>query len=155
MESRVTPPTDSVLLTLASTRSALVTMSRLTILGLVFWLFVCVIMAFGAYGRVEEGSFSPIFAALVWSLIGVPVLLHIWPIYELRRAAKTVTAFAAAPSEITAALAVRAQRLYWRAAAISHLSLIVWVILAIISLQLVAAWENSQPQTLRLLNAPR
>lgn len=152
----MTPPTiESPLELLAGTRRAMVTMSWLAMLGLAFWLLVCVVVAFGAQGRVAEGSYSPIVATLTWSLIGVPVLLHIWPIFELRRAAKALAVFAANPSEAAAVVAVRAQRLYWRAAAICHLSLLVWVILAILSLSLVIAWENNQPQTLRLLDAQR
>lgn len=156
MESRMPPPmVDTSLLTLANTRRPLVAMSWLAILGLAFWLFICASIAFGAYGRVAEGSYSVAVATLTWSLISVPVLLHIWPILELRRSAKALATFASSPSDQAAVVAVRAQRLYWRAAAICHLSLVAWIVLALIALRLVIAWENSQPQTYRLLDATR
>lgn len=156
MESRIlTPKTEDVLQMLADARRPLISMSWLAILGLGFWLLVCVTMAFGAYGRVAEGSWSTTVAILTWSLVGIPVLLHIWPIIELRRAAKAVAAFATTPSGQAAALSIRVQRNYWRAAAICHLTLIVWIIVAVIALGLVINWENNQPQTLRLLDATR
>ena len=152
----MTPPIgDPALATLADTRRSLVTMSWLAVGGLAFWLLICAVMVVGAYGRVAEGSYSVPLAALGWSLIGVPVLLHIWPILELRRSAKALAAFATTPSESGAVAAVRAQRLYWRAAAICHASLIIWVILALLGIAGVVAWENSQPQTHRLLDVPR
>ena len=154
MESRTTP-SDPVLTALTSAHRPMATMSWLALAGLCFWLFIAAIMVLGAYGRVAEGSQSVPFAMLGWSLIGVPVLLHIWPILALRRSAKALAALAAAPSETSAVIAARAQRLYWKAAAICHLAIVVWWILAFIGLYLVVAWENSQPQTFRILDVPR
>lgn len=146
---------DPVLATLAGSRQPVIVMSRLAITGLCFWVFIAAVMVLGAYGRVAEGSQSVPFAVIGWSLIGVPVLLHIWPILALRRTAKALGALAAAPSEASAVIAARAQRLYWKTAALCHLAIVAWWTLAFIGLYLMVAWENSQPQTFRILDVPR
>lgn len=154
MESR-TAPSDAALAALVDTLKPVATMFRLAVFGLAFWLFICAIMILGCHDRVAEGSSSVLMAALAWSLLGVPVLLHLWPILELRRAARTLGALAAAPSEASAVVAVRAQRLYWKAAALCHLAILAWWVVAFIAIALVVTWENSQPQTFRILDVPR
>lgn len=154
MESRSTP-SDAALASLVETRKPIATMSWLAIAGLAFWLLICAVMALGCYDRLAEGSYSAPLATLAWSLIGVPVLLHIWPILALRRTAKALGALATAPSEASAVVAARAQRLYWRAAAICHLAIIAWWILACLAIALLVVWENNQPATLRTLDVPR
>ena len=67
-------------------------------------------------------------ACLEFLIIGVPVLLHIWPIRRLRSAAKTLNEFATTPTEVRAAAALKAQRLYWFAATLSHLVILLWIL---------------------------
>lgn len=128
MDTNGSPP-DPALAALAGTEGAMRRMSWLALAGLAFWMIVLVALGLMlAQFGVENGALSPGLAALNWSILGVPVLLHIWPITNLRRAAKALAVFASAPSDASAAGALRAQRLYWRAAGISHLIIVLWFI---------------------------
>ncbi len=120
METPVAPP-DPALDALAETGGPLRRMALLATVGLVFWLGLLGWLAWNlSTGPARNGM---IFA---WSIVGLPVLLHIWPILRLRAASRELAAFAAEPSDDTAAAALRAQRGYWRAAAISHAVIVVW-----------------------------
>jgi hypothetical protein len=129
MEIPAIPP-DPALAALADTRGPLRRMSILSIIGMVFWMLVLgmftVMVLNPAVAGEEAGAIRRL---LVWSLLGVPVLLHLWPVAALRGAAKALTTFATEPTEAAATAAVRAQRLYWRAAGICHLLIVVWLIL--------------------------
>ena len=128
-------PSDPALGALADTEGAVRRMSWLAVAGLVFWTLVLVVLALMLAQVGVEGNRLPAgAAAFYWSILGVPVLLHIWPIAALRRAAKALAAFAARPSEAAAAGALGAQRLYWRAAGICHLIIVLWFLL------LAAVW---------------
>ncbi len=138
MESPVA--VDPILTRLAASRSSLKVCGRIAVVGLVCWLLFLVAVALQCHERVGQGVLTPYVAVLVWALFGVPVLLHIWPILALRRAARAMADFAATPSDDSAAAALRTQRVYWKAAALCHLILIVWVVadmilLAVLSLQ--------------------
>ena len=138
MESPVA--VDPILTRLAASRSSLKVCGRIAVVGLVCWLLFLVAVALQCHEQVGQGRMHPLIACLVWSLFGVPVLLHIWPILALRRAARAMADFAATPSDDSAAAALRTQRVYWKAAALCHLILIVWVVadmilLAVLSVQ--------------------
>ena len=130
-------PLDSLLSKLAGTGGALKVCYRVAIAGLCFWLLFLVAVAAKAIERNEQGVFTPLIGTLVWLLFAVPILLHIWPILALRRAGRSMQAFAAAPSNEGAVVALRAQTLYWRAAALCHLTLIIWVIADLIILEML------------------
>jgi len=123
-------PPDPALAALADTRGPLRRMSLLSIIGMVFWMLVLgmftVMLLDPAMVGEEAGATRRL---LAWSVLGVPVLLHLWPVAALRGAAKALTAFATEPTESAATAAVRAQRLYWRAAGICHLLIVVWLLL--------------------------
>ncbi|MFN7340425.1 MAG: hypothetical protein ACK5VI_05010 [Opitutia bacterium] len=131
MERPAIPPDPALaaLAALAGTEGAMRRMSWLAVAGLAFWMLVLLVLGLMlSQASVKKGEFSLGMAAFNWSILGVPVLLHIWPIANLRRAAKALAVFASAPSEAGAAGALRAQRLYWRAAGISHLIIVLWFI---------------------------
>ena len=126
MESPVA--VDPILTRLAASRSSLKVCGRIAVVGLVCWLLFLVAVALQCHERVEQGVLTPYVAVLVWFLWGVPVLLHLWPILALRRVARAMADFAATPSDDSAAAALRAQRVYWKSAALCHLILVLWVV---------------------------
>lgn len=132
---------DPLLGRLASSRPSLTMAYRVAIGGFFFWGLFLLAVAEQARWRVGQGEMTPALAVLVWLLFAVPVLLHAWPIWELRRASRLMADFARSPSGEGMVTALRAQRRYWKAAAICHLSLIVWVVLdfALIALLLWSA----------------
>jgi hypothetical protein len=116
---------------LADTRGPLRRMSLLSIVGMVFWMlalgvFAVMVLDDGVDG---DGKMGTARRLLLWSLLGVPVLLHLWPVAALRGAARSLAAFSTEPTEPAATAAVRAQRLYWRAAGICHLLIVLWLLL--------------------------
>ncbi len=138
MESPVA--VDPILTRLAASRSSLKVCGRIAVVGLVCWLLFLVAIALQCHERVGQGVLTPYAAVLVWALFGVPVLLHVWPILALRRASQAMAEFAGSPSSESAAAALRAQGAYWKAAALCHLTLVVWVLadvllLAVLSVQ--------------------
>ena len=122
MEPPVAPP-DPALDALAGTRGPLRRMARLAAVGLVVWLGL---FAWFAFWVANYDNLEPAWKLFSWSALGLPVLLHIWPIRRLLSASRELTAFAADPSDDSAAAAIRAQRGYWRAAAISHAIIVAW-----------------------------
>jgi hypothetical protein len=134
MESPVA--VDPILTRLAASRSSLKVCGRIAVVGLVCWLLFLVAVALQCHERVGQGRMHPLIACLVWSLFGVPVLLHIWPILALRRASQAMADFVDAPNEVSAAMALRAQVTYWKAAALFHLTLIAWVLWVMLLLSL-------------------
>lgn len=126
---------DPLLAKLAETRGALTVSYRVAIAGLCFWLLFLLAIAVKTAERMDEGAFTTLIGVLVWLFFAVPILLHIWPILELRRAGKAMSAFALAPSDAGVVDALRAQGRYWRAAALCHLTLIIWVIVDLILLE--------------------
>ena len=122
METPVAPP-DPALDALADTRGPLRRMARLAAVGLVVWLGL---LGWFAFWLANYDNFEPAWKLFTWSALGLPVLLHIWPIRRLIAASRELTAFAADPSDDSAAAAIKAQRGYWRAAAISHALIVVW-----------------------------
>ncbi len=132
METPVAPP-DPALDALAETRGPLRRMALLATVGLVFWLGLLGWLAW----KLNLGlSTGPALAGklFAWSIVGLPVLLHLWPILRLRAASRELAAFADEPSDDTAAAALRAQRGYWRAAAISHAVIVAWFAVVVASL---------------------
>ena len=130
-----TSAVDPLLAKLTETRGALTVSYRVAIAGLCFWLLFLLAMADKTADRMHEGAFTPLIGVLAWLFFAVPILLHIWPILALRRAGKAMSAFALAPSDDGALDALRAQGRYWRAAALCHLTLIIWVIVDLILLE--------------------
>ena len=123
METPVAPP-DPALDALADTRGPIRRMARLAAVGLVVWLGL---LGWFAVGLASYGGDLVVGRLFTWSILGLPVLLHIWPIQRLLAASRGLTAFAAEPSDDAAAAAIKAQRGYWRAAAISHAIIVVWL----------------------------
>ncbi len=120
-------PPDPALAALADTRGPLRRMSLLSIVGMVFWMlmlgiFTVMLLDSRAIGE----AMVTVERVLTWSVLGAPVLLHLWPVAALRGAAKALSAFATEPSDAAALSALRAQRLYWRAAGICHLIIVLW-----------------------------
>jgi len=144
MESR-DPVVDPLLAKLAQSRGALTVCYRVALGGLCFWLLFLV----GVGLQMRDIGFAAanglLITALIWLLFAVPILAHIWPILALRRAGLSMAAFARAPSDDAAVAAVRAQGRYWRAAAISHLALILWVIADLIALVFLMAMKTNVP----------
>lgn len=128
MEIPVAPP-DPALDALADTRGPLRRMARLAAVGLVIWLGL---LGWFAVGLASYGSDLLVGKLFTWSLLGLPVLLHVWPIQRLLAASRELRAFAAEPSDEAAAGAIRAQRGYWRAAAISHALIVVWFMVVLL-----------------------
>lgn len=124
-------PTDPALDALTDTQGPLRRMALLATVGLVVWLGLLAWFAWkmdlrpGA-GRELAGKL------FVWSIVALPVLLHVWPILRLRAASRELATFAGEPSDDTAAAAIRAQRGYWRAAAISHAIIVVWFAVVVV-----------------------
>lgn len=114
MESS-TGAVDPTLSKLAGTGGALKVCYRVAVAGLCFWLL----------------------------FLAVPILLHIWPILALRVAGRRMQAFAEAPSNDSAIDALRAQTRYWRAAALCHLTLIIWVIADLVIIELLVRAQQS------------
>ncbi len=134
METPVAPP-DPALDALADTRGPLRRMARLAAVGLVVWLGLLAWFALNLASYGGDLLVDLLVGKLfTWSALGLPVLLHIWPIQRLLAASRELTAFAAAPSDDAAAAVIRAQRGYWRAAAISHAIIVVWfmIVLAVV-----------------------
>ena len=130
MESRNTP-SDAALAVLADSEGAVRRMSWLAIGGLAFWLVVLGVFTWllGILPELtKQGTGWRVYA---WSIPAVPILLHLWPILRLSQAAQALSAFAAAPSEAGAVVALRAQRVYWRAAFNSHFIILLWFIFLI------------------------
>ena len=123
METPVAPP-DPALDALADTRGPLRRMARLAAFGLVVWLGL---LGWLAFWLANYDHFEPAWKLFSWSALGLPVLLHIWPIRRLLATSRELTRFAADPSDDAAAAAIKAQRGYWRAAAISHAIIVVWL----------------------------
>ena len=144
MESRA-PGLDALLAKLAATRSSLTISTRVAIGGFCFWLLFLAVVAAEMRAKCFDLVYGTPITVLTWLLFAVPVLLHIWPILALRRAARTMAAFAAAPTDEGAVGALRAQGLYWRAAAICHLALILWVIADFIAITLLIASMTTGP----------
>ena len=142
MESS-TGAVDPTLSKLAGTGGALKVCYRVAVAGLCFWLLFLVALAAKAIERNEQGVFTPLIGMLVWLLLAVPILLHIWPILALRVAGRRMQAFAEAPSDDSAIDALRAQTLYWRAAALCHLTLIIWVIADLVIIELLVRAQQS------------
>lgn len=146
METQVIPK-DPALAALADTQGPLRRMALLAIVGLAIWI---VLLGWLAVWLLAEAPRQPLGGLFAWSIIGLPVLLHIWPIRRLLSASRELAAFAAGPSDASAAAAIRAQRGYWRAAAISHAIIVGWflvVLLVIIagpgSDMVDHAWHNA------------
>lgn len=119
---------DRTLDALADLRGPLRRMSLLSLVGLGFSLLFLAAFAFALGDRATRRGDGVVAAAFEWSWVGIPVLLHIWPILNLRTVATSLALFAAAPSDAAAAATLRAQRLYWRAAGISHLVIVLWIL---------------------------
>ena len=119
---------DPALAALVATRGSLQRISRVVYAGL--WLALAFLALHAATLLTSGSSLGGDWklAGLEFLIIGVPVLLHIWPIRRLRNAAKILQEFAAAPTEVRAAAALKAQRLYWFAATLSHLAILVWIL---------------------------
>lgn len=132
---------------LADTEGAVRRMSLLAIGGLAFWLLALGIFAWMLTVRPEFAKESLGWQVYVWSIPAVSILLHIWPILSLRQAARALSAFAAAPSEAGAVVALRAQRIYWRAAFYSHFIILLWFIFLIG----LACWGSIHPSRLPLI----
>lgn len=124
-------PTDQALAALADTRGPLRRMARLAAVGLVAWMGL---LGWHAAWLSGEAPGQPLANLFAWSIIGLPVLLHIWPIRRLLSASRELAAFAAEPSDASAAAAIRAQRGYWRAAAISHAIIVAWFAVVLVVL---------------------
>jgi hypothetical protein len=144
MESRA-PGLDPLLAKLAATRGSLTVSSRVAIGGFCFWLLFLAVVAAEMRAKGFDLVYGRPITVLTWLLFAVPILLHIWPILALRRAGRTMAAFAAAPTEEGAVGALRAQGLYWRAAAICHLALILWVIADFIAITVLIASMTKGP----------
>ncbi|MFZ9201999.1 MAG: hypothetical protein ACO23N_06190 [Opitutales bacterium] len=142
MESS-TGAVDPTLSKLAGTGGALKVCYRTAVAGLCFWMLFLVALAAKAIERNEQGVFTPLIGMLVWLLLAVPILLHIWPILALRVAGRRMQAFAEAPSDDSAIDALRAQTRYWRAAALCHLTLIIWVIADLVIIELLVRAQQS------------
>lgn len=127
MESPVESP-NPAWATMAGTSGPLRRMSALALVGMAFWCLLLVILAVALLHDAKEARMGEASAAFVWSWLAVPVLLHVWPILALRRAAKASLAFTQAPSEDAAYIAAREQRLYWRAAGTCHLIILAWIL---------------------------
>ena len=123
------PPKDPALDALAETRGPLRRMARLAAVGLVVWLGL---LGWFAVGLASYGGDLVVGRLFTWSILGLPVLLHIWPIQRLLAASRELKAFAAEPSDDAAAAAIKAQRGYWRAAAISHAIIVVWFMVVVV-----------------------
>jgi len=134
---------DPTLSKLAETRGALKVCYRVAIAGLCFWLLFLVAVAAKAIERNQQGVFTPLIGTFVWLIFAVPILLHIWPILALRIAVRRMQAFAEAPSNDSAVAALRAQTRYWRAAALCHLTLIIWVIADLVIITLLVSAQQS------------
>jgi len=148
MEARATPPVgDPPLAVLADTEGAVRRMSWLAIGGLAFWLLALGFFAWMLTVRPESANKSLGWQVYVWSIPAVPILLHLWPILRLRQAALALSAFAAAPSEAGAVIALRAQRLYWHAAFWSHFIILLWFICLFGN----AYWNQIHPSRLPLI----
>lgn len=128
METQGAPP-DPALDALAETRRPLQRMARLATVGLVVWLGL---LAWFAHKLVDLGGDLPVGKLFMWSIIGLPILLHLWPILHLRAASRELAVFVSEPSDKAATAALRAQRGYWRAAAISHAIIVVWFVVVLI-----------------------
>ena len=138
METPVAPP-DPALDALADTRGPIRRMARLAAVGLVVWLGL---LGWFAFWLASFGGELVVRRLFTWSILGLPVLLHIWPIQRLLAASRELTAFAAEPSDDAAAVAIKAQRGYWHAAAISHAIIVVWFM--IVLLVIVMAYRDRQ-----------
>lgn len=143
METPVAPP-DPALDALADTRGPLRRMARLAAVGLVIWLGL---LGWFAVGLASYGSDLLVGKLFTWSLLGLPVLLHVWPIQRLLAASRELRAFAAEPSDEAAAGAIRAQRGYWRAAAISHALIVVWFMVVLLVIMIDPAYRDQQQST--------
>ena len=119
---------DPALGALAATRGSLKRMSVVLTTGL--WLGIALLILHAATLITSGSSLGAGWklACLEFLIIGVPVLLHIWPIRRLRNAAKIINEFATTPTEVRAAAALKAQRLYWFAATLSHLAILLWIL---------------------------
>lgn len=135
-------PSDPALGALVATRGSLQRMSLVAYTGL--GLGVALLMLHAATLLTSGSSLGGGWklAGLEFLIIGVPVGLHVWPLRRLRHAAKLLNAFAAAPTEVRAAAALKAQRLYWLAATVSHLVILVWILGLGVGLGLLL---NAQP----------
>ncbi len=127
-------PHDPALKALIDTRGSLGRMAKVTYLGLWFWLAILVLHAATLITGGSSFGTGWGLAFLEFLIIGIPVLMHIWPIRNLRTAAKVLEEFAAAPTEVRAAKALNAQSSYWRAALISHLIIVVWIVVLALGL---------------------
>lgn len=121
-------PSDPALGALIATRGSIQRISLVTYTGL--WLGIGFLALHAATLLTSGSSLGGDWklACLEFLIIGVPVLLHIWPIRRLRSAAKILNEFATAPTEVRAAAALKAQRLYWFAATLSHLAILLWIL---------------------------
>jgi len=140
-------PKDPALDALAETRGPLRRMARLAAVGLVVWLGL---LGWFAVGLASSGGDLVVGRLFTWSILGLPVLLHIWPIQRLLAASRELTAFAAEPSDDAAAAAIKAQRGYWRAAAISHAIIVVWFMVVVV---MIITDPGSNPAERVRLNA--
>ena len=144
MESR-DPVVDPLLAKLAESRGALTVCYRVAIGGLCFWLLFLAGVAVEMRAQCYDLVYGRPIAVLIWLLFAVPILLHIWPIFALRRAGRAMAEFAAMPTDLGAVTALRAQGSYWRAAALCHLTLIVWVIADFIAIRVLIAMKMKLP----------
>lgn len=122
------PPPDPALAALGATRGSIQRISLVAYAGL--WLGIGFLALHAATLLTSGSSLGGDWklACLEFLIIGVPVLLHVWPIRRLRSAAKILNEFTATPTEVRAAAALKAQRLYWFAATLSHLAILIWII---------------------------